>query len=229
MSGSFVCSSKKPQAISTTVPPMSSDSVSGLVQPHSPPFETGSRMLDQPDREEHRAGKVESSRCAQGAHRDDGEHEHERHDSEQCRQPEQVVPVEGLGDERGNRQADGAPDAEGRADQRDGGGQSLRVDDVAQDADAQRDDAEPDPLQGAADDHRNQRQRQRRDDRAEHHDHQECERRASLAEHVPEPTADRCGNRRSQQRGGEHPLRIRDVGVEQFRQQRDDRGRPASA
>ena len=172
----------------------------------------------QPEAEHDRAADVDA------AGRADGRLGHEQLDEDRRErradraEPEDPVVGGVVGDEAAEDQAGAAADAERGGDQADARADLLARELVADDPEAEREDAAAGALQDAAGDDDLEAGAERGDDRAGHEDAERDDEQAALAEHVAEAAEDRGADGGREQVGGDRPGDAAGVGVERLRE-----------
>ena len=131
-------------------------------------------------------------------------------------EPEDPVVGGVVGDEAAEDQAGAAADAERGGDQADARADLLARELVADDPEAEREDAAAGALQDAAGDHDLEAGAERGEDRAGHEDAERDDEQAALAEHVAEAAEDRGAHGGREQVGGDRPGDAAGVGVERL-------------
>ena len=151
-SGERVRSSKRPQTPNTTADAPSSASAARA--PHSAPFEIASSRQTSATASPTAPGRSKRPPARTGDSSTQRSTAATRSAPSTAAPAEQPPPAGVLGDDAGERQADGAADAQRRAHQRDAAADPALGQHVAHDADAQRDHAERRALQRPRDDQR---------------------------------------------------------------------------
>ena len=166
------------------------------------------------DGEHERAADVDAAGGADGRlgdeelGRDRGEHGGDR------AEPEDPVIRGVVGDDAAEDQPGAAADAEGRGDQADAARDLLARELVADDPEAEREDAAAGALQDAAEDDDLEAGAERGDDRAGGEQRERDDEQPALAEHVAEAAEDRRADRGGEQVARDRPGDAAGVGVQ---------------